>query len=74
MNLTYQILSLIQQYENYIEAIIAVALSFVIASQLSRILRRRLHEKVPFHVIQNLSKLAYYIIILIGIIIAIRLL
>lgn len=62
------------QYQGVVEAVIAIVLSVIIAKYLTVLTRRRLHEKVPSHIISNINKLIYYIIILIGIAVAIRLL
>jgi Small-conductance mechanosensitive channel len=59
-------------YQNYIEAILAIIIAIITSRQLTKIIRRRLHEKAPIHVIRNISKLVNYIIILIGMAIAIR--
>ena len=78
MNIALQTLGLetiweyIKLYQNYIEAILAITISVIIARQVTKIIRRRLHEKAPVHVIQNISKVSSYIIILIGLAIAIR--
>ncbi|MDT7891917.1 MAG: mechanosensitive ion channel family protein [Thermoproteota archaeon] len=62
------------QYQGVIEAVIAIIIAVIIAKYLTVMIRRRLHEKVPSHIISNINKLVYYIIILIGIAVAIRLL
>jgi len=78
MILIYQLLeniwNFILEFENIIGAIIALAIAFIIARYLSILTRRRLHEKVPAATVKNVSKLVYYLIILIGIAVAIRLL
>jgi len=62
------------QYEGIVEAVITIVITVFIAKYLTVLIRRRLHEKVPLHIISNINKLIYYIIILIGIAIAVRLL
>ena len=78
MNIALQTLGLetvweyIKLYQNYIEAILEITIAVIIARQISKIISRRLHEKAPVHVIQNISKVSSYIIILIGLAVAVR--
>ncbi|WP_338598399.1 mechanosensitive ion channel family protein [Sulfolobus tengchongensis] len=55
----------------YLEAIIIIVISVIIAKFLSTIIRRRLHGELPVHVIRNLTNGVYYIIIAIGVGVAI---
>jgi len=62
----------IQSYLPYIEAILAIIIAVLIARFISKIARRRLHGHVPSHILANISKLIYYVLIIIGLLVAIR--
>ncbi len=66
------LLNFILTFQNYIEAALALLIAWLVGKRLSLLVRRRLHEKAPKHVIQNASKTVYYLVILIGVAIAIR--
>ncbi|QCO31129.1 mechanosensitive ion channel family protein [Metallosphaera sedula] len=59
------------QFINYLEAVLVVAISFVVARILVVVVKRRLHGELPVHVTQNLTKGIYYALIAVGIGIAI---